>query len=408
MAERRVSGGLRSDVLAAASRRDAERGPAAADPQDRTRTGDDGTIERTRISEDVRTVDQLLEVMAADLSRYEVSASEATSWEALTADRETGRPHVVTLHRVWVRLRPRGGPAVPEMVEAMIAGAERARRFARPGRAPKPGRGGGLQVVIVADTHVGKYCWSRTTGHGDYDLDLADRFIRETGERLLDSGDAQRPAARVIAFLGDLFHYDGAGQARTTSGTPLERDGRLEKMLLTGCEALHALVHRSAATVPTRVVTVPGNHDETHTAWFRLLTQVAFRHSKGATVADEYTHRQYLRYGGNLLGFAHGNKSRRTLPALMALEAAADWGQTVYREIHTGHLHTQRSRTTRIVNEDGLDTIDGVVVRTAPAICPPDDWHSQEGYVGSRQAMESFFYREKGGLDGMIVAAPNG
>ncbi len=401
---RRVS--LRGEVLSAAADAAATRGPAVDQPQDQTATRPDGSIERTRISEDVRTVDQLLEVMGADLGRYEVAASEATSWEAMTADRETGRPHVVTLHRVWVRLKPRGGPAVPELVEALIAGAERARRFGRPGKPPKPGRGGGLQVLVIADCHFGKYAWHRTTGHGDYDLDHADRFVRDTGERLLDSGDAQRPAARVIALLGDLFHYDGAGQAKTTAGTPLERDGRLEKMLSTGCESLHALVHRSAATVPTQVVIVPGNHDETHTAWFRMLTQTAFRGSRAVTVADEYTHRQYLRHGGNLLGFAHGNRARRTLPQLMALERPADWGQTVYREIHTGHLHTQRSRTTRVVNDDGLDTIDGVVVRTAPAICPPDDWHAVEGYVGSRQAMESFFYRPSGGLDGMIVAAP--
>ena len=45
-----------------------------------------------------------------------------------------------------------------------------------------------------------------------------------------------------------------------------------------------------------------------------------------------------------------------------------------------------------------------VVVRTAPALCPPDDWHSQEGFIGSRQAMESWFYRSGGGLAGMLVA----
>jgi hypothetical protein len=45
-----------------------------------------------------------------------------------------------------------------------------------------------------------------------------------------------------------------------------------------------------------------------------------------------------------------------------------------------------------------------VVVRIAPALCPPDDWHSQEGYLGSRQAMETWFYAPGGGLAGMLVA----
>ena len=398
---------LRGKVIAAAAEAAAAKGPAPNQPQDRSTTLPDGSIERVRVSEDIHTVPQLLEHMRADLTRYEVAQSEATTWEGLTADRLTGHPHVVTLHRVWVRLKPRGGASVPEIVEAMIAGAERARRFGGRAKAPRASSTGCLQVLIVADTHFGKYAWRATTGHDDYDLDIADRFVRDTGDRLIESGDALYPSRRVIAFLGDLFHYDTAGQAKTTSGTPLERDGRLEKMLSTGVEAMHAIVRRSAATAPTTVLLVPGNHDETHTAWFRLLTQTAFRGHKGVTICGAFTHRQYLRHGGNLLGFAHGNRARRTLPALMALEAAADWGQASYREIHTGHLHKQASVTTRVINDDGLDTIDGVIVRTAPAICPPDDWHSNEGYVGSRQAMESFFYREKGGLDGMIVAAPN-
>ena len=40
----------------------------------------------------------------------------------------------------------------------------------------------------------------------------------------------------------------------------------------------------------------------------------------------------------------------------------------------------------------------------APALCPPDDWHSVNGFIGSRQAMETFFYDHAGGLSSMHVA----
>lgn len=361
-------------------------------------------IEARSVSARIRTVEDLLRHIEADLSRFEIAASEATKWEGLTADRQTGKPVVTELHRVFVRLRPKAGPGVREAVEAMIAGAAKAGTLGT--RRAKPHarkRSGVWQVLVVADAHFGKYAWSRTTGGDDYDLNHADRLVRETGERLLDAGDRQEPARRTVAFLGDLFHYD-TPDAKTTRGTQLERDGRLEKMLETGTAALTHLVNRSAETVLTDVVVVPGNHDETMTAWFRLLLSTHFARDKRVAVHGAYTHRQYLEHDGTLLGFAHGDKAWNRLPSLMAIERPESWSRCRYREWHTGHLHKQASRVRSVVDANGIDTVDGVVIRRAPAICPPDDWHAAEGYIGSRQAMETWFYEPGGGLAGMLVA----
>ena len=364
---------------------------------------DGADLEYRSTSKTIRTVEDLLAHIEADMARFEVAQSEATKWEVATVDRDTGRPIVTVLHRVFVRLRPRGGPAVAELVAAMIAGAAKAGGIGRPKAKPKKARPGPWQVLVVADTHFAKYAWHRTTGGDDYDIDHADRLVRSAGLGLLEAGDAHRPGRRTIAFLGDLFHYD-TPSATTTRGTQLERDGRLERMIETGSAALVALVERSAETAPTDCVIVPGNHDETMTAWFRLLLRTHFAKDRRVVVHNVYTHRQYLEHQGNLLGFAHGDKARGKLPSLMALESREAWARCRYREIHTGHLHKQATRIRRVIDSDGIDTVDGVVVRTAPALCPPDDWHSQEGWIGSRQAMESWFYRPGGGLAGMLVA----
>jgi predicted phosphodiesterase len=362
-------------------------------------------LEAKSVSARIRTVDDLLRHIDADLERFEVAQSEATKWEGLTADKETGEPVVTELHRVHVKLRPKAGPGIREAVEAMIAGAAASGRIGRPkAKAQKGKRDGVWQVLVIADPHFGKYAWSKTTGGDDYDLDHADRLVRDAGLRLIEAGDRQEPARRTIAFLGDVYHYD-TPDAKTTRGTQLERDGRLEKMIETGTAAAAYLVERSAETCPTDVVCVPGNHDETMTAWFRLLLATHFQADKRVTIHQAFTHRQYLEHGGNLIGFAHGDKARAKLPALMALEVPAAWSRCRYREIHTGHLHKQAARMRRVVDTDGIDTVDGVVVRIAPAICPPDDWHSQEGYIGSRQAMETWFYDAAGGLAGMLVAS---
>mgnify|MGYP006300894149 CR=1 FL=1 len=85
----------------------------------------------------------------------------------------------------------------------------------------------------------------------------------------------------------------------------------------------------------------------------------------------------------------------------MAHEAAAAWSRCPYREVHTGHLHGQAAEWSR-----PIETIDGVLVRVAPALCPADDWHAVNGFVGNRRAMELFVYRPDGGLQAMHVAGP--
>ena len=77
-------------------------------------------VEARSVSTRIRTVEDLLRHIDADMDRFEVAASEATKWEGLTADRETGHPVVTELHRVHVRLKPRGGPTTRACVEAMI------------------------------------------------------------------------------------------------------------------------------------------------------------------------------------------------------------------------------------------------------------------------------------------------
>ena len=261
-------------------------------------------------------------------------------------------------------------------------------------------RDGLLQVVVVADTHFGKYAWHRTTGGDDYDLGIADSVVRAAGNDLIDVGDSHKPTRRVIAMVGDLFHYDSP-HGTTTAGTALERDGRLQKMIHVGSNALLSIIERSAETCPTDVVIVNGNHDETLTWAFQRIAAERFRDSRAANVSGEFAGRQYVRHGGNLLGFVHGHKAKRKLPQIMAIERATEWAECRYREWHTGHYHSQAAEWQR-----PIETLDSVIVRTAPALCPPDDWHSTHGFIGSRQCMETFLYAHGGGLVAMAVSEP--
>jgi hypothetical protein len=367
-----------------------------ADAEEVTQSQSGDVLEARSTSKRIKTVEDLLKHIEADMSRFEIAASEATKWEC--GDGDGGS---IELHRVFVRLKPKGGPTTREVVESMIVAAKKDIRKPLTKSVKAPKRDGLWQVLVVADTHFGKYCWDKTAGGGDYDLDIAASLVGDAASELLAVGNDNKPARRTVAFLGDLFHYDTPA-GTTTGGTPLERDGRLQKMIEVGCDTLLSLVAQSAETVPTDVVIVNGNHDEVLTWTFQRILQERFRNSRTVKVKPDFTGRQYLSDGvGNLLGFTHGHKAKPKLPQIMALEQPKAWSQSVYREWHTGHLHHQAA-----ANNKPIDTLDGVIVRTAPALNPPDDYHAINGWIGSRQAMETFLYRHGGGLASMHVAGP--
>ena len=370
--------------------------PATAEQVTERREGD--TLEARSTSRRIKTVDDLLAHIEADMSRYEVAASEATKWEVGCSDGQGGTT-VTELHRVFVRLRPKAGPNITEAVESMIAAATKdiRRPAAKSHGKAKPGL---WQVLVVSDTHFGNYSWKATTG-ADWDLAIAEQVVRDAGQELLAVGDTHKPTRRTIAFLGDLFHYDRAERAETSSGTLLERDGRLQKMLDVGVATLLGLVERSAETVPTDVVLVHGNHDETLSWVFHRLLLERYRNDKRITIDESYTGRKYLAHGRNLLGFAHGHKAKKKLPQLMAIEAASQWAACPYREYHTGHYHSAAAEWSR-----PIETIDGVLVRTAPSLCVADDWHASLGFLNARQAMETYLYAVDGGLTATHVAGP--
>jgi hypothetical protein len=368
----------------------------AADAEQVTQTQTGDTLEARSTSRRIRTVEDLLRHIEADMTRFEIAASEATKWEC-----GDGNGGSIELHRVFVRLEPKGGPTTREIVQAMIDGASKGiKRQAV--KKPKAAKYDAYAVLVVADTHVGKYCWAAGTGHDDYDIAIAAKRISEASGHLLDVCQTYKPGRILVAYLGDLFHADTPGLT-TTGGTPLagSTDGRLQKMIGEGCDALLSITDRAAGIAQTDALVVNGNHDETLSWAYQRIMQERFRNDRRVTVSGAFTGRQYARMGKTLLGFAHGHKAKKKLPQLMALEQASAWSECPYREWHTGHLHHQSAEWSR-----PIETIDGVLVRIAPSLSPPDDYHAVNGWVGQREAMEAFIYDARGGLTAMHVAGP--
>jgi hypothetical protein len=362
--------------------------PAAGTAEQVTQGQTGDTIEARSTSRRIKTVEDLLKHIEADLTRYEVTQSEATKWEC-----GDGNGGTTELHRVFVRLKPKAGPSVQECVEAMIVAAKRELRKPVTKKPPKRKSEGRMGLVVISDLHVGSRCWRQHVGN-DYDIPIAIRLARQGASELIERSAAAQVEKRVIALAGDTLHFDTIA-GTTTAGTYIDRDSRLQKAIEAAAEAVFSAVDLSARTAVTEVVVVPGNHDSAMTWALQKILVERYRGSAGVRVNEEYTSRKYISFGRNLIGITHGDKAKKKLAGIMALEAPDRWASSVHREWHVGHLHHQAAE---------ISTIDGVLIRTHPTVIPPDSWHSESGFIGAERAMLGFIYEKRGGMTEMHVA----
>ena len=360
----------------------------AADAEQVTQSQTGEVLEARSTSKRIKTVEDLLRHIEADMSRFEIAASEATKWECGDGDGSS-----IELHRVFVRLKPKGGPTTLECVEAMIKAARKDIRKPSTKVVKAPKRDGLWSVVVMSDLHMGSRSWRHTTG-ADYDLNIASAVVAKASANLISRGNALHVVRRSIVLAGDTMHFDTVS-GTTTSGTYLDRDSRLQKAIDTASAAIFRAVEHSADTTPTDVLIVPGNHDSALSFALQKILIERYRNDRRVTVNGEFTSRKYLTHGGNLIGVTHGDKAKKKLAGIMALEASSLWSKCRHREWHVGHLHHQAAE---------ISTIDGVIVRTHPTIVPPDAWHVESGFIGSERAMQGFIYSPEGGLAELHMA----
>ena len=241
-----------------------------------------------------------------------------------------------------------------------------------------------LEVPIV-DLHIAKLAWAPETGH-NYDTKIAKkRFMNVIDDVVKRS--AGMDFEQVIFPVGnDFFNYDDIAGS-TTAGTRQDNDSRWQRMFTDGCELLIAAIDILSKIAPIKVFQIPGNHDTMTSFYAIALLHAWFRNNDNVEVDINPSTRKYVEFGKNLIGFTHGDKEGRRLFGNMQVEAAEAWGRTLYREWHTGHLHSEH------VKEEH-----GVKVRRLSSVVSPDAWHAQMGYVGAIATSQSFVWCAERGL----------
>lgn len=124
--------------------------------------------------------------------------------------------------------------------------------------------------------------------------------------------------------------------------------------------------------------------------------QAWFRKHPNVTVDSTPKSRKYHMFGKVLIGFDHGSNTKlNDLPLIMMRENQSVISNYKHLEFLTGDKHHE------FVND-----IKGIRVRIAPALCPPDKWHADKGYIGSVRQSQGLLYQRDNGLEAIYYSTP--
>jgi len=239
----------------------------------------------------------------------------------------------------------------------------------------------------MGDPHIGMYAWADEAGE-DFDLDIAERDLTAAMARLVQS--APKSETALILNLGDFFHADNMENRTMRSGNVLDVDTRWQKVLQVGARAFYTLVQSALKKHRDVVIrNVIGNHDDHSAVFLSLLLDAYYRDEPRVTVELSPSAVWYMRFGKVLIGATHGDKAKwKDLAKIMAVDRPDDWGQSVYRYWHTGHVHHDR------VQEDM-----GVVMECHRTLAAKDAWHAAQGYRSGRTMKCIVYDREYGEVE---------
>jgi len=250
-----------------------------------------------------------------------------------------------------------------------------------------------MAEVNIADLHLGKLCWHGDTPE-DYDYKIAKSIFYNSIGEICEYLKTLPVEYIIFVWANDFFNSDTIEQT-TTSGTRQDCDVRWQKMFNVGVEMLVRGIEMLSEIAPVKTFYTPSNHDEVNGYHALKYLEAWYRNDPNVGIDTDAYPRKYHLYGNTLLGYTHGEENDRgtkekasRLASLMPNEARDLWGQAIFHEFHSAHLHSEQM----------IQEINGVIVRRISSPTASDTWHTKSGYIGSVRKAQTFIYDKDRGL----------
>lgn len=340
--------------------------------------GDTAYVE-VRDASEIRTLEQLIDYCKIDTTIWEPKSFVSNVWDNKLQVKAEFRRKIENIK-------------IQDLIDFFVSQSDSfsPKKFCY----AKPVSKGKTLILNMQDLHLGKLAFGKETGHGNYDIAIAKKYFLQAIESIMSNAPLSSIEKVVLICGSDLIHFD-TEDVTTTKGTRLDGDSRWTKVFNESCDLLTNVVDKLANHFKTEIVCVYGNHARLSEYALGAYVKAFFRHHPNVLVNNDPLDRKYIGYGKTLVGFAHGDEIKLDkLPLTMMRENQKVISQYEHLLFLTGHTHSDRS----------LD-IQGIRVMVAPALCPPDKWHSAHGYVGNNQTSQGLLLGENG-LESIIYSKP--
>lgn len=183
---------------------------------------------------------------------------------------------------------------------------------------------------------------------------------------------------KILFVIGqDLLHNDNF-KGQTANGTMIEKVN-MEKAFNDALTFYTTLIKEAMPQANNiECIYVKGNHDESISyGFFRTLgatfPQVNFESSM--------KQRKAFTWENVFIGLTHGDKGANRLFENYITEYGKLIAKADIREIHSGHIHVEKSKNQF-----------GIMQRTLATANKTDDWHEDNGFVGAEKRFQLFEY----------------
>lgn len=273
--------------------------------------------------------------------KHGFNASHAGWWKTAPADGEPGVSVYIG------RAQADATDALRQSMEAAVAAFTDRVLPVEPLPAPtRRGHPGVLDLLPLADLHIGMYAWDREGGAA-WNLSEAERLIVGAARKLMTRDNRGR--SLLMPFLGDWRHYERRDPVTNISGHIVSTDTRVAKVQATAIRIKVALIDMALTCYDhVTVIDVEGNHDEVSVHADREWTKIAYRNEPRLSVVDDDALPYYAyRHGKVFIGFHHGHikgikkpMDRASLAMRFCTSRPDDWTKaTALRAVFSGHFH---------------------------------------------------------------------
>jgi hypothetical protein len=233
--------------------------------------------------------------------------------------------------------------------------------------------------ISISDYHLAK----KTV---DGDNDLTTRALRyvNVAQSLIEKVEANYNINTVVLPISnDYFHTDNY-QHQTTNGTPQDTIMDYADEYELGFAILVDTINmlRQYCNNVT-VILVQGNHDRTKSFYLAHALDIFFKDELDVEFIREHSVIKGLTLGNTFIGWHHGNCKLEDLPLLFATHPkySHQFGDAVYREVHTGDKHHYMAKEVK-----------GVRIQQMPSLSGTDRWHLDNNFVHSVRAALALVY----------------